>query len=475
MDEPPTPRRRLKRWAPTPVQLIALSFLSVVTVGWLLLMLPICGRERPLAPIDALFLSTTSVCVTGLVTVNLGAAVSDVGHLVVLLLVQVGGLGYMVLSTAFVLMSATRMPIARRLILRDALGGDSLAMVPRLWRAVIGFTALVELTGAAILTLHFVVHYGLPWGQASWLGLFHAVSAFCNAGLDIFGLPAHGHWFGAPETMNSIVAFAGDPLVLVTLATLIVLGGIGFVVVLDVVEWRRPRQLAAHTKIVLWTTGLLIVLGALGFWIIEHQNRYTLGGLSGPDQLWNALFQSITTRTAGFASIDQAHLHVASKLYTSLLMFIGASPAGTGGGIKTTTFVIILLASFASVRGNQDLHIFRRRITHTTVYRALAVGLAGAVIALGATFLLSVTEQGGLAGSAGDAGRILDLFYEACSAFGTVGLSTGLTPSVTVGGKLVLIATMLAGRIGPVTIATALLARFRPRHWQYPEGHVLIG
>lgn len=457
--------------------MIVLSFLLTSAVGWLLLLLPVSSAGEPLAPIDALFMSVTAVCVTGLTVVNTGADLSHFGHVVILCLIQIGGLNYMVISTAFMVLMGKRIELSRRFVLREAIGSSGLGSVVSLWHVVILFTFVTEALGAIVLSLVFAWRYHAPAGHALWLGIFHSVSAFCNAGLDLFGRPTYGAYFGRPDGFASLAAFAGDPLVMLTIAALIVLGGLGFVVVLDVINHAGRRRLSTHTQIVLVTTAALIVLGAVAVLVLEGGNPATLGSLGPRDRVIAALFQSITPRTAGFCWLDQAAMLPSSKLLTIALMFIGASPGGTGGGIKTTTFVIILLAALASIRGDEDVELFGRRVSHATVYRALTVAFFSLVIVATMTFAFSLAEADAWyqPGDVSAQQGLLDYIFEACSAFGTVGLSTGVTAELSAASKLGVIVTMLFGRIGPVTLAVALAERRRLRHRRYPEGSVMIG
>lgn len=470
-----------------PTQLIILSFLLASLAGCFLLMLPAAAEGAPLSFIDALFSSVTAICVTGLAVINTGADLTPFGHWVVLALIQVGGLGYMVLSTAFMMLMGQRIPLRQRLVLQEAMGGVAVGHVTSLLRAAVVVTFLTEAVGAALLTSMFR-GYGMPWPLAVKLGVFHSVSAFCNAGLDLFGRPDYLRYL--PPGEGSLTHFAHDPGVLLVTAVLIVLGGIGFVVVVDLLGAAREerRRLSLHTKIVLAATGVLIAGGALVILLLESGNPTTLGPLSWPDKLMAALFQSITARTAGFNTVSQASLFPASKLFTTALMFIGASPGGTGGGVKTTTFVVLVLAAASSVRGTDEVTAFKRRITHGSVYRSLAVMMTSALVVGSLTFSFGVLEARALVETRLVAGpttsqtaeeevshQFLEYFFEATSAFGTVGLSTGITPGLSWASKLAVVITMLLGRVGPVTLAAALAERRRRWHLRHPAESVMIG
>ncbi len=472
----PYSRRRGRPLQLRPVQSVVLSFFAVSLVGWALLLLPGAGRFQPLDWFDALFLSVSTVCVTGLHTINLGLDVSGSGHVVVLILTQIGGLTYMVISTAFMALAGGRLPVARRIALRDAMGQHSLGGVMPLWRMVLQFTLACEGIGTLLLSAHFIITYDMPPMTALWLGLFHSVTAFCNGGVTLFGLPYYASLLGQSSGFNSLMGVGHDTFLLCVLMSLVILGGLGFITVLDLLERRPGRRLLLQTRVVLVSSVVLILVGWASFWLLEGGNVKTLGALRWDQRAVGALFQSVSPRTAGLATIDMAAMHPASKLLTMFLIIIGASPGGAGGGIKTTTFVIILLAALASMRGEEEIHVYHRRIAHTTVYRALAVGLSALVVVGLAIFCLTVTESNLLVGSAArELGSLLDIAFEAVSAFGTAGLSTGITSGLSEAGKVVLLLTMLVGRIGPVTLGLALIERTQRRHRQYPDGELMIG
>ena len=464
----------------TPTQVIVLSFLLAALGGGLLLCLPMAARGKLLDPIDALFMSTTSVCVTGLVTVDTGGDLTTFGHLIILCLIQIGGLGYMVLSTAFMVLMGQRVQLRHRLVLSQAMGESRLGQINNLLSTVIAFTFVCEFLGAVALMLLFR-RYGTPWGTAAWLGVFHSVSAFCNAGLDLFGLHSFSQYF--PAGTGSLTSFVKDPWVSLVVSALIVAGGIGFVVALDVVHAAtgprtgRRRRLSLHSKIVLSATAVLIVMGTVVYLVLEWDNPATLGALPLHHKLFAALFQSITPRTAGFNTIPQGALYPASQLFTTFLMFVGASPGGTGGGIKTTTFLVLILAAAASVRGDDEVRCFKRRIGVDAVFRSLAVMFFMALVICGTTFLFGVFERNSLTHMPGAVvqHQFVEYFFEATSALGTVGLSTGLTSTLTPMSKLLLIVGMLFGRIGPVTIAMALVERKRRYYLKHPIESVMIG
>jgi len=472
--------RRASKSALTPTQLIVMSFLLVALIGGLLLCLPAASAGEPLDPVDALFMSTTAVCVTGLATVDTGRDLSRFGHIVILCLIQVGGLGYMVLSTAFMVLMGQRVKLRHKLVLSQAMGEARLGHINSLLSTVIAFTFFAELLGAVALACLFR-RYGTPWGTAFELGVFHSVSAFCNAGLDLLGNATYGSYF--PQGTGSLTPFVLDPWINLVVAGLIIAGGLGFVVALDLLHGftgeRRHRRLSLHTKIVLLASAALIALGTVVYLLLEWQNPATLGPLTVSQKILNALFQSITPRTAGFNLVPQSSLYPASQLFTTFLMFVGASPGGTGGGIKTTTFVVLILAAAASVRGDDEVRCFKRRIGVDAVYRSLAVVFFMALVVCGTTFLFGVFERQSLTSYAspglGVEHQFVEFFFEATSALGTVGLSTGITPTLSTPSKLLVVIVMLIGRMGPVTLAMALAERKRRYYIKHPVESVMIG
>lgn len=474
--------RRASKSTLTPTQLIVMSFVLAALIGGLVLSLPAASSGEPLEPVDALFMSTTAVCVTGLVTVDTGRDLSTFGHVVILCLIQVGGLGYMVLSTGFMVLMGQRVKLRQRLVLSQAMGEARLGHINSLLSTVLAFTVIAEAAGAVLLACLFR-RYGTPWGTSLWLGLFHSVSAFCNAGLDLLGNPAFAAHF--PTGSGSLTPFVTDPWVNLVVAALIVAGGLGFVVALDLAHGvtgeARHRRLSLHSKIVLVATAALIAFGTVVYLLLEWGNTQTLGPLGTRDKLLNALFQSITPRTAGFNILPQGALYPASQLFTTFLMFVGASPGGTGGGIKTTTFVVLLLAAAASVRGDDEVRCFKRRIGADAVYRSLAVVFFMALVVCSTTFLFGVFERRTLTDLPGEGAdlqvehQFVEFFFEATSALGTVGLSTGITPTLSTPSKLMVVLVMLIGRIGPVTLAMALAERKRRYYVKHPIESVMIG
>ncbi len=465
----PGPEEPGTRWAagegrngpvrePNPARVLALGFAGVILLGGLLLSLPFAWEPgHRVSFLDALFTATSAVCVTGLVVVNTAETFSTAGELIILALIQVGGLGIMTMSTLFAILVGKRITFRERLLIQESLGQLSPAGMVRLVLYVAAVTAGFEVVGATLLTLYWWLAYDMPFGLAAYRGLFHAVSAFNNAGFDVFD-----------SRRPSLERFAGDPVITLTIGGLIVAGGLGFTVLADLGRrLRHPRhRLSLHTRLVLWTTAALLVLGTVLVAAGEWSNPATMGRLSPGGRFWAALFHSITPRTAGFNMLPMAELTNLTVLATILLMFVGGSPAGTAGGIKTTTLALLLATVRATVRGEDELVLMERRIPTLVVAKALALAVMAAGLVLAVTVGMLLWDGHSLEATV----------FEVVSAFGTVGLSLGITPELTAAGKVLILLTMYAGRVGPLTVAVALTRRGRrPRAVRYPEERVLVG
>ena len=433
------PRRVRKPRSPSAV--LILGFASLIVVGTVILMLPFSSAAGTwTTPMDALFTATSAVCVTGLVVVDTGTYWSPFGHVAIAVLIQIGGLGFMTGSTLllFVLVGR-RTGLRDRILVQASTGVPQLGEVTTLLRRIAAFTIVTELTGAVILAMVFAGE-GLGWGQAAWWGVFHSVSAFNNAGFDLTG------------GFRSITAYATNPVLLASIGLLIVLGGLGFAIVGDAVTKGRWGRFALETKIVLLTTVVLLVVGALTTALFEWSNPATLGSLPEDHRAINALFQSITYRTAGFAAIDPGGLTEAGLFVGMALMFIGAASGSTGGGIKVNTFSVLLASIISTARGRRSTEVFGRRIPDVIVFRALSVALLAVAIVFGVALLLEILAP---------TQSFHDVLFEAVSAFGTVGLTTGITPAMPDAAQLVLVGGMFVGRLGPLTLVLALAARSR--------------
>ena len=445
----------LSQWRLTPYQVLALGFAGLVLLGALLLSLPVASQSGQGTPfIDALFTATSAVCVTGLVVVDTGTHYSSFGHTVIILLIQVGGLGIMAISTLFALLIGKKIRLKERLLMQEALNQLSVSGVVRLTIYIIRVTLLIEFIGGTILALRWYPEMG-PKGI--YYGYWHAISAFCNAGFDLFGA-VHGPFSG-------ITAYVDDIVVNLTIAGLIILGGIGFAVMHDAWESSSFLRLSLHSKIVLITTAALILGGAGLFYLFEHANPDTLKPLSLQGKILGSFFQSVTSRTAGYNTLDISKLYDGTLFLLIILMFVGASPASTGGGIKTSTTAVLMLAIWALVRGRSDAECFGRRIPKDIIYKAFSVLLIAFMLVVIVTMALTITEHF----------SFISILFEVTSAFGTVGLTTGITPTLSTSGKVWLILTMFAGRVGPVTLALAIAMRSRKAQIQYPDGKIIIG
>ncbi|KUK40880.1 MAG: Potassium uptake protein, TrkH family [Clostridia bacterium 62_21] len=433
----------------SPPQLLILGFAAAIAAGTLLLLSPFAAAGRQADFLTALFTATSAVCVTGLVVVDTGTFWSSWGQAIILLLIQTGGLGVMTMGTLFAILLGKRIGFRERLVIRESLNNVNVAGVVRLVRSILLYTLAIEAAFALILGLRFVAYFG--WERGMWFGLFHAVSAFNNAGFDLMG------------GFRSLTRFVGDPVVTLGVALPVILGGLGFAVAVDLFTHRRWRKLSLHSKFVLVLTFLLIVFGMLIFLALER--NHALAGLTPGAKIGAAFFHAVTPRTAGFSTVEVAKMYAATQFFIIVLMFIGASPGSTGGGIKTTTFGALGLAVLSLARGKEDAELFGRRIPKEQIYRALGVFLTALTVVTLATTALLVSEKR----------DFLALLFETVSAFGTVGLSTGVTPELTPFGKVVLILTMFIGRVGPLTVAFALALRPQRGAVRYPEEKLMIG
>nr|WP_254450573.1 TrkH family potassium uptake protein [Cohnella herbarum] len=425
----------------------------IILLGAGLLMLPF-SHTQDSAPrfIDALFTATSATCVTGLVVVDTGTYWTTAGQLIILTMIQVGGLGFMTMATLFAIILKRRISLKERLVLQESLNQTSIEGIIRLVRKVVVYALTIELVGAILFTARFL--FDMPVGEAMYKGAFHAVSFFNNAGFDIMG------------DYRSLVDYVGDPLVNIVTMLLIILGGLGFVVLSDLVDFRNmKRKLSLHSKVVLSMSGILIVTGAALILIFEYTNGKTFAPLGFGEKLLAAFMQSVSPRTAGVNSVDIAGLRQATQFIIIILMFIGASPGSTGGGIKTTTFTALVGAVVAMVRGKEDVVLFKMRLAQERVYKALTVTLFAFGLVIVATMILSTTEDH----------QFLMILFEVTSAFGTVGLSMGLTGDLTVAGKIIIILMMFMGRLGPLTLTYALGRKQGRALYRHAEGKIIIG
>ena len=399
-----------------------------------------------------MFTATSATCVTGLVVVDTGTTFTTFGQMVILTLIQIGGLGFMTVGTFFSLIMRKKISLRERLILQESLNQMTMEGVVRLAKMILIFTALAELIGGVLLSIRFAFDFPLP--KAIYFGFFHAISNFNNAGFDLMG------------DFASLTGYVDDPVVTLVVCFLIILGGIGFIVVSELYDYRHNRRLSLHTKVVLSATAILVMAGTVMIFILEYTNPKTLQPLSIQGKVLSSFFQSVTARTAGSNSLNIGDMHQSSLFLIILLMFIGASPGSTGGGIKTTTFATLIGAVIAQIKGKEDVIFFRQRILSHMIYKSLTVTMTGLFIVMAVTMALSITEVGA---------RFEMILFEVTSAFATTGLSMGLTPSLSPIGKILIIVTMFTGRLGPLTIAFALAQRRQKEYFRYPKGKITIG
>jgi trk system potassium uptake protein TrkH len=425
---------------------VVYAFLALIAIGTAILMLPVSAREDSAPPMVALFTATSAVCVTGLVVVDTRDYWSPFGQAVILLLIQLGGFGLMTSATLLFLLAGRRLSLRQRLMTGETLGRLGAAGVRRLIVRIALVTVAIEAAGAAsLLALH--TRDGLS-GHDAWRALFTAVSAFNNAGLDVEG------------GFRSLTAYRGDTPLLLVLMALVMLGGLGYAVLADTASGRRWRSFTLDSKIVLSTSVILWLLGAAVFFVLERDAAGTLS-----ERVTDALAMSVFARTAGFAVVNLAALQQATLVMLAALMFIGGASASTAGGIKVSTFSALFFALIAAIRGEEHVTAFGREIPTRQVYRALSVALLAIAIVFSLSFGLAALE----------AGQFVALFFEAVSAFGTVGLSTGVTPELGNDGRWLLIVGMFVGRLGPLTIALSLMQRASARPFRYPEQEISIG
>lgn len=438
---------------------ICLGFLSVITIGTLLLMMPFAASDGTWTnPMVALFTSTSAVCVTGLVVVDTGSYFSFWGQLIVLALFQIGGLGYMTTTTFLILILGRKFKLKQKIAIQQALDRQGLQDSAALIRSIIATAIIFEITGIFLLLLVFVPDHGLY--QGLWLAIFHSVSAWNNAGFSLF-----------PDSLTS---YQSSVLLNLVITALIICGGIGQQVIFEFYLWLRDRMLrrrqslefSLNFKVVTSTTIFLLIVGTIAFLLIEFNNSNTLGSSTLSEKFIKAWFQSVTTRTAGFNTIDLGKMTTAGLFLTIAMMFFGASPGGTGGGIKTTTVRILVSSTKAILQGKEEVYLYKRQVPIELILKAIGVLVGSFATVILSTLLISLAEPNM---------DFIEILFEVVSAFATVGLSTGITPDVSTLAKLVLIGTMYIGRVGVLLLMASLLGEPRPSAVQYPEENLLVG
>ncbi|MFJ9289339.1 TrkH family potassium uptake protein [Bacillus halotolerans] len=431
----------------SPPQVLAIGFFLTIIIGSLLLKLPI-STAKPLSWIDALFTAASATTVTGLAVVDTGTEFTVFGQTVIMGLIQVGGLGFMTFAVLIVMILGKKIGLKERMLVREALNQPTIGGVIGLVKVLFLFSISIELIAALILSIRLVPQYG--WASGLFASVFHAISAFNNAGFSLWP--------------DNLMSYVDDPAVNLVITILFITGGIGFTVLFDILKNRRFKAFSLHTKLMLAGTFVLNIAATLIIFILEYSNPGTLGSLHLPDKLWASYFQAVTPRTAGFNSVDFGSMREGTIVFVLLLMFIGAGSASTASGIKLTTFLVILMSVIAYLRGHKETVIFRRTIKYPIIIKALAVSVISLFIVFIGIFALTITEQA----------PFIQVVFETFSAFGTVGLTMGLTPELTTAGKCIIIAIMFIGRIGPLTFVFSF-AKTEKSNIRYPDGEVFTG
>lgn len=435
------------------VQILALGFAIVILIGAIILTLPISSKSGNATNfLDSLFTATSAVCVTGLVTLDTGTYWNEFGQIVIMLLIEVGGLGFMAFTTLLAILLKRRITLRDRLIMQEAMNTFSIQGLVKMVERIVLFTVLVQIIGGLLLATQFIKDYGPLKGL--YFGIFHSVSAFCNAGFDLFG----GY--------SSVTSYSSNAIVLLTLSIIIIVSGLGFTVIIELLKYKKDRRLSTHTKLVLLMTSILLFGGILFMFALEYNNPETLGPMSIKNKILNAIFAGVSPRTAGFNSISLDGMTSGGKFLTIILMYIGGSPGSTAGGLKTATFGIIVLTVVSVIKGREDTELFGRRLSKELVYRAFSILIISFCLVIVVTMLLCITQP---------KEQFIDLLYEATSAFATVGLTTGVTQRLNFIGKIIIMITMYFGRVGPLTVALALTNKRKNKGYRYPETKILIG
>lgn len=426
---------------------IASGFFLLIIIGTFLLKIPYATTE-PLSWMDTLFTATSAVTVTGLIVVNTGTAFTIFGQTVIMVLMQLGGLGLMTFAVSVFLLLKRKVGMRQRMLIQESLNQNTTGGLVQLVRGLIVFALGIEAIGFVLLSFKWIPEFG--WARGAYVSLFHTIAAFNNAGFSIWA--------------DNLSAYQSDPIVTLTITSLFLLGGIGFTVLLDVWHHRKFKLLSLHSKIMIVGTFVINIVALLLIFAIEYSNPETLGNLSIGGKILASYFQALTPRTAGFNSVNIAGLYPATLLLTTLLMFVGAGSASTGSGIKLSTFIVLLLTPLTILSGKKETSIFGRTIKDTAILRALTITIISLSLVFLATFILTLTEQA----------SFMEILFEVVSAFGTVGLTIGLTPHLSVTGKIVIMMVMFTGRIGSLTIAS-ILARKKETFIRFPKEDVFVG
>ena len=434
-------------------QIVILGIISINIIGAIILALPISSQSGEYTNfLDALFTSASAVCVNGLVISDTGTYWSTFGQIVLIILSEIGGLGIMSFTIFIAILLGKKITLKDRLTLQSSMNTFSIQGLVKMIKYIMYVAFSVQFFGILLLSTQFVPEFGIKKGM--FYSLFHSVSAFCNVGMDLFG------------DFKSLTEYHSNPVIIITISILVIIGGLGFTVLIELYNYKEIKKISVHTKMVLFISTILIILGAVLIFILEYNNPNTLGDMSIFDKILNSIFASITPRTAGFNTISTEGMTKAGKMVTIMLMFIGGSPGSTAGGLKTSTFGIIIFTIISVIRGRDDTEAFGRRFSREVVYKSFSLLIIGLILVIFVTMLLSITEYDE---------TFISILYEATSAIGTAGLSTGVTQRLSGIGKVIIIIMMYIGRIGPFTLAFALTNNKKKTGIRYPEGRILIG
>lgn len=435
------------------VQILALGFILVILVGALILTLPISTTSGESTNfLDALFTATSAVCVTGLIVVDTGTYWNMFGQTVIMILIEIGGLGFMSFTTLIAIILGKKITLRERLILQDAMNTFNIQGLVKMVKYVLVFTVSVQFFGALLFSTQFVPEYGLEKGI--FYSIFHSISAFCNAGFDVLG------------NFSSLTSYNSNAVVILVASALIIIGGLGFTVWSELYSSKSLKKVSLHSKMVILMTTVLVLGGTVLMFLFENNNVNTIANMSFMDKVMNSFFASVTPRTAGFNSISTDGMTTAGQFLTIILMFIGGSPGSTAGGIKTTTIGILIVTIICVIQGREDSEVFKRRFSKDLVYKAFTLIFIGISLVIVVTMILSYTEKGA---------SFISLFYETVSAFGTAGLTLGLTSELSSIGKVLIMFMMYLGRVGPLTVVLSITRKKINSGIKYPEGKILIG
>lgn len=445
-------KSNFKKLFENPPLTLAISFAVIIVLGAILLNLPVSSQNgKSVGFVNALFTSASATCVTGLTVVNTAAYWSVFGKIVIISLIQIGGLGTMVIFSMLAVILRRRIGLKQRLLIKEQLNSNSLKGLVRLVKYVISVSFFIEFIGALLLSIKFIPIYGITKGIL--FGIFHSISAFCNAGFDLLG--------------NSLVPYYNDVYLNLVIMGLVIVGGLGFTVYLDVYHKKKWTKFNLHTKLVLITSAILLLVGIVFFLLIENNNIRTIGNMPFKDKLLVASFQSTIVRTAGFNSIDTSKLTDATIFLLTILMFIGGSPASTAGGIKTTTFGVLLFTSISMLKGERRTVVLKKTVPMSTILKALVIVFMCMLLVVFVAFGVQVVEK--------DRFEFIDVLFETVSAFATVGITRGITPELSSVSKIILTITMFLGRVGPTTLAVGFMRKKKISKLKYSEANIIVG